>query len=327
MGGDVRMQSSPGHGTTLCLTLPLPVADPAVVEAGASRGMGLERGIPLGKRRRPSRDVAEREGSVVLLVDDHPINRRVLVHQLGIIGFHVDTAEDGQKAFELFAGGRYGIVLTDVHMPVMDGFELAHAIRHHEVESGLARIPIVAITANVTEEEAERCLSAGMDDFLGKPAPMPALADKLRRWLPHLDWQNRASSAPGAMASGTATDDGNVRDGVIDGATLDELTGGDRGVAHVILADYVDSLTTDVVALGRALTEGREEDVRRAAHCIKGAARTVGALEVAELAARLEILASTPVDDWGPLRSTAGELDVAAARVAHAMAADSRISQ
>ncbi len=118
------------------------------------------------------------------------------MHQLGIIGFHVDTAEDGQKAFELFTAGRYGIVLTDVNMPVMDGFELAHAIRRHEVEAGLPRIPIVAITANVTEEEAERCTTAGMDDFLGKPAPMPTLADKLRRWLPHLDWQNGASSEP-----------------------------------------------------------------------------------------------------------------------------------
>ena len=327
MGGDVRMQSTPDHGTTLCLTLPLPVADPAIVEAGASLGVGLERGTPLGKRRRPSRDVAEREGSVVLLAEDHPINRRVLVHQLGIIGFHVDTAEDGQKAFELFTAGRYGIVLTDVHMPVMDGFELAHAIRHHEVEAGLPRIPIVAITANVTEEEAERCTTAGMDDFLGKPAPMPTLADKLRRWLPHLDWQNGASSEPVAIASGTATEDGNGRDGVIDRATLDELTGGDRDVAHVILADYVDSLNTDLVALGSALTDAREEGVRRAAHCIKGAARTVGAHEVAELAARLEALASTPVDDWDLLRSTARDLDVASARVAHARAADLGTSQ
>ena len=101
MGGDVRMQSTPDHGTTLWLTLPLPVADPAIVEAGTSLAVGLESATPLGKRRRPSRDVAEREGSVVLLAEDHPVNRRVFVQQLGIIGFHVDTAEDGQKAFEL----------------------------------------------------------------------------------------------------------------------------------------------------------------------------------------------------------------------------------
>ena len=321
MGGDVRMQSTLGHGTTLCLTLPLPVADPAIIEAGDSVGVGLERGTPLEKRRRPTRDVAEREGSVVLLADDHPINRRVLVHQLGIIGFHVDTAEDGHKAFERFRDGRYGIVLTDVHMPVMDGFELAHAIRRHEVEAGLPRIPIVAITANVTEEEAERCTTAGMDDFLGKPAPMPTLADKLRRWLPHLEWQNGGSSEPVAVASGTATEDGNGRDGVIDLATLDELTGGDRDGAHVILADYVDSLNTDLVALGSALTDARKEGVRRAAHRISGAARSVGAHEVAEVAARLDALASTPFDDWDLLRSTAGELDLAAARVAHAWAA------
>jgi two-component system sensor histidine kinase EvgS len=249
--------------------------------------MGTGRGTPLEKRRQPSRDVAEREGSVVLLAEDHPINRRVLVHQLGIIGFHVDTAEDGQTAFELFTAGRYGIVLTDVNMPAMDGFELAHAIRRHEGQAGLPRVPIVAITANVTDEEAERCTTAGMDDFLGKPAPMPMLADKLKRWLPHLDGQNGASAEQAALASGTATEDGCGRDSVIDRATLDELTGGDCDIAHVILADYVDSLNTDLVSLGSALEDLTEEGVRRAAHCIKGAALTVGAHEVAELAASL----------------------------------------
>ncbi len=114
---------------------------------------------------------------------------------------------------------------------------------------------------------------------------------------------------------------------VIDRATLDELTGGDRDVAHVILTDYVDSLNTDLVALGSALTDARGEGVRRAAHSIKGAALTVGAHEVAELAARLEALASTPVDDWDLLRSTARDLDVASARVAHARAADLETSQ
>jgi cyanate lyase len=104
---------------------------------------------------------------------------------------------------------------------------------------------------------------------------MPSLADTLRRWLPHLDWQ-----------------DGNGRDGVIDLATLDELTGGDYDVAGSILADYVDSLDTDLIALATALTDAGAEDVRRVAHGIKGAASTVGAREVAALAARLEALAS-----------------------------------
>jgi HPt (histidine-containing phosphotransfer) domain-containing protein len=99
---------------------------------------------------------------------------------------------------------------------------------------------------------------------------MPSLADTLRRWLPHLDWQ-----------------DGNGRDGVIDLATLDELTGSDHDVAGSILADYVDSLDTDLVALATALTDAGAEDVRRVAHGIKGAASTVGAREVAALAARL----------------------------------------
>lgn len=154
------------------LTVPLPVADPGDVEAGAALSTGT-----LVTRRRPLREVAERERSVVLLVDDHPINRRVLVHQLAILGFHADAAEDGQKALELFTAGRYGVVLADLNMPVMDGFGLAHAIRRHEAEVSVSRTPIVAMSANVTQEVAVQCAAAGMDDFLGEPALMPALAE------------------------------------------------------------------------------------------------------------------------------------------------------
>ena len=98
-------------------------------------------------------------------------------------------------------------------------------------------------------------------------------------------------------------------------------------VAHVILADYVDSLTTDLVALGSALTGAREEGVRRAAHCIKGAARTVGHTKWPSWQPAWRPLASTSVDDWDLLRSTARDLDVASGRVAHAWAADLETSQ
>jgi HPt (histidine-containing phosphotransfer) domain-containing protein len=165
-----------------------------------------------------------------------------------------------------------------------------------------------------------------MDDFLGKPAPMPTLADKLRRWLPHsIGRTEHRPSRSLLIRYGNRGQE--CRDGAIDRAALDELTGGDRDVASVILADYVDSLNTDMVALTRALTDASEEGVRRVAHCIKGAAQTVGAHEVAELAVRLEALASTPVDDWDLLRSTAGDLAVASARVAHAGVADLGASQ
>ena len=312
MGGEVRMASAPGRGTTLYLTVPLPVADPCDVEAGVGAAFGA---APLLLRRsKPTRSVAEREGSLLLLAEDHPINRRVLEHQLGIIGFHVDTAEEGRQAFELFARGRYGLVLTDLNMPVMDGFELAGAIRRYEAEAHLSRTPIVALSANVLPGEAERCTAAGMDDFVGKPATMPTLAGKLRRWMPDLHWTTEP--APDLAGQPDGQQSNGQHDGVIDSETLDELTGGDAELAATILLDYVDSLGSDVAAIGVALAAASADDVRLHAHRLKGASRTVGAEQVATLAARLEAAASGGVDDWDALRSTADDLDVAVARVA-----------
>jgi CheY-like chemotaxis protein/HPt (histidine-containing phosphotransfer) domain-containing protein len=314
MGGVVTMESEPGRGTTLRLAVPFPVADPNEAHA-------LAAGPQLRTRPLPSRDEAEREGSVVLLAEDHPINQRVLVHQLALIGFHVDTADDGCKALELFTAGSYGLVLTDLNMPVMDGFELARAVRRQEAERGLARTPIVALSANVMPEESERCAAAGMDDFVGKPASMPVLADKLRRWLPGVAWLPGAvagNGGPGA-SGGTTSDPA----GLIDRAALDELAGGDRDLATSILADFAESTASDLVSLQDGIAGANAAEVRRHAHRIKGASRTVGAREVATLAARLEAAASSDVHDWRVLRSIGDDLAAAVTRLEIALA-DSR---
>ena len=309
MGGDVSMESAPGRGTTLRLRVPLPLASPHDVEA--ADGVALGAAPLLLRRALPSREVAEEEGSLLLLAEDHPINRRVLVHQLGIIGFHVDAAEDGEKALELFLTGRYGLVLTDLNMPVMDGFELAGAIRRREAEAGLPRIPILALSANVVQGEAERCIGAGMDDFVGKPAPMPVLAEKLRHWMPHIAWAE-ASPAVAADASGAVAGPPE-NEVVVDRAVLDELTGGDEDLAAAILVDYCNSSRSDLAALRAAVAGGSSDEVRREAHRIKGASRMVGAHQISTLAAQLEAAATT--DDWSALSPTAEDLEAAMARV------------
>ena len=311
MAGDVRMESAPGQGTTMYLETRLPIADPDAVEAA---GAALGGAAVLLKRPKPPRDVAEREGSVLLLAEDHPINRRVLLHQLGIIGFHVDVAEDGREALELFARGRYGLVLTDLNMPLMDGFELAGAIRRREAEAGLSPTPIVALSANVMPEEVAKCAAAGMDDFAAKPTSMPVLADKLRRWMPHIEWPG--PEMPSSTGSSEAEVSAASQPGIdVDRAVLDELTGGDAELADAILADYVNSSGSDLAALRAALADGNADDVRRHAHRMKGASRTVGAHQVTTLAAELESSASAPDQDWRALRSTAQDLEVAVARV------------
>lgn len=240
-----------------------------------------------------------------MLVDDAALVRH------GIIGFHVDATEDGEKALELFLTGRYGLVLTDLNMPVMDGFELAGAIRQREAEGGLPRIPILALSANVVQGEAERCIGAGMDDFVGKPAPMPVLAETLRRWMPHITW---AEAMPAAAADGSAAVAGRPENEVVvDRAVLDELTGGDDDLAAAILVDYCNSSRSDLAALRAAVAGGSADQVRREAHRIKGASRMVGAHQISTLAAQLEAAATT--DDWSALWPTAEDLEAAMARV------------
>jgi two-component system sensor histidine kinase EvgS len=185
--------------------------------------------------------------------------------------------------------------------------------RDDETAAGEARTPIVALSANVVAEEAEKCAAAGMDDFVAKPVPMPTLAEKLWQWMPHLEWPTTTPRPPRRPAAEESVPE---QDGVIDESVLRELTGGDDDLAAAVLQDFVDSSLSDLTALCLAVADASADEVRRQAHRIKGAGRTVGATQVATLAARLELATSCAVEDWTALRSTADELEAAVARVA-----------
>jgi CheY-like chemotaxis protein len=113
--------------------------------------------------------------------------------QLARLGHACLLAGNGAEALALWQQHRIGLVLTDVHMPEMDGYALAACIRQQERERGLPRTPIVAVTASALGEELERCRRAGMDDFLPKPVELAALQECLARWLPA---EGQAVSAP-----------------------------------------------------------------------------------------------------------------------------------
>jgi len=119
----------------------------------------------------------------ILLVEDNPVNREVAVGMLESLGCAIDTAENGWLAIEAMTITTYDAVLMDCQMPVMDGLTATGEIRRREQTSGAARVPIIALTANAMEGDRERCLVAGMDDFLSKPFTQQQLATLLRRWL------------------------------------------------------------------------------------------------------------------------------------------------
>ena len=310
MGGEVGMDSTVGEGTTLQLELVLPRARVDDVAVEAADATAPPRFAP---RRLPATEQAVRERSLVLLVDDHPTNRMVIARQLALAGYASEVAEDGRQGLERWRSGRYALLLSDVHMPGLDGYQLAAAIRAEEARDHLPRTPIVALTASALKGEAERCIGAGMDDYLAKPVSVAALQACLQRWLPHTGDGGDNNDEPAIDAAAVPSPLQPQRPPALDDETLVVLTGGDRGEARLLLADFLASTAIDLVELDRAVADGDGDATARQAHKIKGAARLVGAGELAEAAAALE--ARTRDAPAAPANALAAHVHAAAARL------------
>lgn len=150
----------------------------------------------LGGRTAPPRDIsADRKPTSalqqshrdtnILVVEDNEINQIVMGKQLDILGFQYEIAPNGEEGLKLWQTGAYDLVLTDCHMPLLDGFGLTAKIREIETNEAREPSPIIAITANALDGEAERCIAAGMDGYLAKPVELDALRAKLREFLPN----------------------------------------------------------------------------------------------------------------------------------------------
>ncbi|HVI51649.1 MAG TPA: ATP-binding protein [Candidatus Sulfotelmatobacter sp.] len=132
----------------------------------------------------PSRLAAAEANCTILVAEDNGVNRLVITKMLDRLGMIYDVAVDGQLALDRFRQNRYGLVLTDFHMPRMDGLRLTRAIRQMEQETGQPPVPVIALTADALPETADTCLKNGMQDFLTKPIRLDALEQTLRVWLP-----------------------------------------------------------------------------------------------------------------------------------------------
>ncbi len=165
MGGSIGADGRPGRGSVFWFAIDLPAVDPMTVER---------------KVRPTSTTGAVVEGRRVLVVEDNPVNRKVVCRMLERLQLTVEMAEDGQIALDMWQNNRYSLVFMDVQMPRLDGYDTTRALRRREGVG--TRTPIVALTANAMQGDRERCLAAGMDDYLSKPVIFEDLKRVVREW-------------------------------------------------------------------------------------------------------------------------------------------------
>ncbi|HEU0277566.1 MAG TPA: ATP-binding protein [Rhodanobacteraceae bacterium] len=233
----------------------------------------------------------------VLLVEDHPVNQKVAQKLLERLGLEVEVAENGEVALEKLRARQYAMVLMDCQMPILDGYSATRRLREIEGRQGQARIPVIAMTAHAMAGDRERCLQAGMDDYLSKPLDRAELRATLARWLhaaPATPAVPAVSLSPSAATSPTPTAmHDSPPPNTLDAATLADL----EDIMGNEIATLVDTYLRDGAArmrnLHAAAERGDVTEVGKLAHSLKSASANLGAIPLATRARQVEEAART----------------------------------
>jgi PAS domain S-box-containing protein len=261
-----------------------PLVRPDVDEGGVENVVAL------------SVDEALAQGTLILLAEDNMTNQQVIGRQLTKLGYTCEMADDGKLALDAWRKKDYALLLTDCHMPNMDGFELTASVRQDQEGTG-KRSPIIAVTANALEGEAERCIAAGMDDYLSKPLAMKDLKATLRKWMPNAVM----NTAPSEKVEEPAEVEAEVETVVasnkaVEPRFLRDTFGDDDELIKEILMDFVQPARDTAGEIDAAFTARDTSAIGAAAHKLKSSSRSVGAEGLADLCADLE--KAGKADDW-----------------------------
>ncbi|TWO70961.1 PAS domain S-box protein [Caenimonas sedimenti] len=273
MGGQVEVESVEGQGSIFHCSLPLQGVAPDTVAPQPSQG-------PAPRVERPQR---------LLVAEDNPTNQVVVRGLLAQAGYrNVRLVENGEEAVAAATGEAFDAILMDCRMPVMDGYEATARLR-----AAGCRTPIIALTANASEDERRRCLAQGMDDYLTKPIDSLRLARVLATWTsaPPEGPAREPSTAPGAARA----------------RALEQL-GGDPELLQVALASFRQHAPGVLAQAAQALAEGRGTDLHRHLHSLAGSSGMVGADALHRQARHMEALAqdgqhAALQHEWPELRS------------------------
>ena len=275
MGGEIGVRSEQGKGSEFWFTSRLEKQRP---DESIGAAESCERADQAGARdglRDP-----RWKGFRILLAEDNVTNQQVALGMLGKLGIRADVVSSGREAVAALRTIPYDLVLMDVQMPEMDGFEATRVIRSAEGETLNRAIPIIAITAHAMLGDREECLKAGMDDYIAKPVKPASLAALLRNWLDKLGADPSQTRAADIRKSNAGP--------LFDEASLLESLSGDRTLARNIVRTFLADMPCRVEALRGHLEAGDAKGIACQAHTIKGAAAAVSCDRLMRLALALE---------------------------------------
>jgi PAS domain S-box-containing protein len=223
--------------------------------------------------------IPDNQNVKILVAEDHPTNQIVIRQQLEQLGFAPDLLPNGQEAFEAWETGSYDLILSDIHMPILSGYDFARLVRKRESSGN--HIPIIALTANALAGEAEKCFAAGFDDYLSKPAKISEISEKINKWL---DISNPALP----VAEGDQEESKPANSKFIDLDSVKELLGNEVDFVE-LASQYIPEYENDLRNMQLAYQNQSSPEVGKLAHRIKGASRYVGANILADIAQKMEM--------------------------------------
>jgi signal transduction histidine kinase/HPt (histidine-containing phosphotransfer) domain-containing protein len=277
-----------------CLTKPIrqnQLHDLLVQLAGGSRDEG-KRQVPSNKL---DGTLAQRLPMRLLLADDNVVNQKVALRLFEQMGYQIDIAGDGMEAIEAVRRQSYDIIFMDVQMPELDGLQATQRIRKGEKEQDQPGCVIIAMTASAMLGDRERCLAAGMDDYLAKPVRPEAVQSALERWGP-VAQRKAQRSATTTIRSVSATDGAEpsaqvasvAGDGSVDMERFTEMAGTETSGVRDLVDLYLNQTTGQIAALREAVCTGASKEVERIAHKAAGASATCGIIGMVPLLREIE---------------------------------------
>jgi len=243
--------------------------------------MGLQQSKDPAKKRtlitRHSLSESTKARFKILVAEDNVVNQKVAARMLEKAGYRCDVAANGKEAVEALSRIPYDLVFMDCQMPVMDGYDATVEIRRRESEA--RHIPIIAMTAHTMKGDREKCLEAGMDDYIGKPVTKKTLHEVLEKYLSQVPDMNMESQkkAPGLKKP-------------VQIERIQEIADGDLDFEKELIATFLSDMEPHISALYRLVVEQDAEGVRAEAHAVKGSSANAGAKGMLELSNRLEIM-------------------------------------